>query len=145
MRPAPIPDAEIWEGARRIVVGPPGNDLDSDVAAVEVLLDQASIGPRMSARCVLEDGDLDALTAGGTVWVSFYGGQLLPFSVDVQPPAQEALPNVRVEVHANPDGDAPNFRAFLGGVPPGLSPADFAQGCAEALLKMADEWRAADG
>lgn len=140
MRPAPIPDGEIWEGARRVVIGPPGNDLDSGVAAVEVLVDQSSIGPRMSARCVLEEGDLDVLAAGGTVWVSFYGGQLMPFSVDVQPPLL-ATPNVRLEVDlAGPD--APGFRAFLGGVPDGMDAADFAEGCAEALLAMADEFRA---
>lgn len=139
MRPAPIPDGDIWDGARRIVVGPPGGDLDSGIAAVEVLVDASSIGPRMSARCVLEDGDLDALTAGGTVWVSFYGGSLVPFSVDVLPP-QHAVPNVRLEVDFT--GDAPGFRAFLGGIPDGMDAADFADGCAEALTRMAAEWRA---
>lgn len=142
MRPAPIPDGEIWDGAQRIVIGPPGNDLDSDVAAVEVLLDQSTIGPRMSARCVLEDDDLEHLTAGGTVWVSFYGGQLMPFSVDVQPPIGRATPNVRMEVDVS--GDTPDFRAWMGGVPDGMDAADFAEGCAQALTEMAAEWRAAD-
>lgn len=138
MRPAPIPDGEIWDGARRLVIGPPGNDLDSGVAAVEVLVDRASIGPRISARCVLEPGDLDALTAGGTVWISFYGAQLMPFSVDVMPPACGS-PFVRLEVDLS--GAAPDFRVTLGGVPDGMDAADFAEGCAEALVRMADEWR----
>lgn len=141
MRPTPIPDAEIWDGARRVVIGPPGNDLNSKVASVEVLLDQSSIGPRISARCVLEDDDLESLNAGGTVWVSFYGAQLMPFSVDVQPPLV-ATPHVRIEVGTG-DGPSPNFRAWLGGVPDGMNAADFAEGCAEALRQMADEWRAA--
>lgn len=143
MRPAPIPAEEIWAGARRLVVGPPGNDLDSTVEPVEVLLDQSSIGPRLSARCILEDGDLELLTAGGTVWVSFYGGQLIPFSVDVQPPAKEAQSYVRVEACFPPFGtQPPAFKAFLGGVSDGMDPADFAEGCAQALTEMAAEWRA---
>jgi hypothetical protein len=143
MRPAPIPDEEIWDGAQRIVVGPPGNDLDTGIAPVEVVVDTVQIGtstgPRMSARCILEDDDLDMLAAGGTVWVSFYGGQLLPFSVDVQPPLQ-ATPNVRMEVDLS--GEKPGFHAFMGGVPDSMDAADFAEGCAEALLQMAAEWRA---
>lgn len=139
MRPAPIPDGEVWDGAKRIVIGPPGNDLHSQISAVEVLVDASTVGPRVSARCVLEDGDLDALTAGGTVWVSFYGHQLMPFSVDVLPPAR-AVPNLRLEVDFS-DG-APGFRAFLGGIPDGMDAADFADGCAQALQEMAAEWRA---
>ena len=40
--------------------------------------------------------------------------------------------------------NAPGFRAWLGGVPDGMSAADFAEGCAQALTEMASEWRAAD-
>jgi hypothetical protein len=80
------------------------------------------------------------LAAGGTVWVSFYGGFLQPFSIDVLPPA-DAKPYVRLEVDF--DGDrAPGFRAFLGGIPHQMSAADFAEGCAQALTEMAAEWRA---
>lgn len=92
MRPAPIPDDAIWEGARRMVIAPPDGDMtNTSIAPVEVLLDRAqdtSI-PRISARCVLEEGDLEKLQAGGTVWVSFYGNQLMPFSVDVVGPNGE--------------------------------------------------------
>ncbi|TFV91400.1 hypothetical protein [Blastococcus sp. CT_GayMR16] len=148
MRPTPIPDAEVWPGSQRVVIGPPGNDLDSDIAAVEVLRDVVQVGtgsgPRMSTRCVLEDDDLELLAAGGTVWVSFYGGQLLPFSVDVQPPVRAADPHVLLRLDMS--GGGMDWRATLGGVPDGMAAADFAEGCAQALLEMASEWRAsADG
>lgn len=84
MRPSPIPDDAIWDGARRVVFSAPDGDLtNSDIAPVEVLVDAEGGVPRISARCVLEDGDLDKLARGGTVWVSFYGGSLMPFQVDV--------------------------------------------------------------
>lgn len=147
MRPTPIPDDEVWDGATRIVVGPPGNDLDSDVAAVEVLRDIVATDTtgtvaavRTSVRCTLEDDDLDHLAAGGTVWLSFYGLHILPFAVTVQPP-QRPRPHVRLEVDFTGAG-APGFRAFMGGVPDGMGAADFADGCAEALRTMAAEWRA---
>lgn len=92
MRPAPIPNEAIWEGAQRLVISPPDGDMTrTDIAPVEVLIDVApDTGiPRISARCVLEDGDLAKLSAGGAVWVSFYGAQLMPFSVDVVGPNGE--------------------------------------------------------
>lgn len=88
MRPAPIPDNEILPGSTRIVIGPPtGHDLTGAIRPAEVLhYPSESTGlPVLSARCVLEPGDLETLAAGGAVWVSFYGGQLLPFDVDVRP------------------------------------------------------------
>jgi hypothetical protein len=144
MRPAPIPAEEVWDGARRIVVGPPGDDLDSVVEPVEVLADLSQIGPRLSARCILEDGDLEQLMAGGTVWVSFYGGRLLPFSVDVQPPTT-ARTSLRVDVDFT--GGSPDFQANAVGIPDGMDPADFLEGCAEALATLAAGWRekAAEG
>jgi hypothetical protein len=92
MRPTPIPDEAIWEGARRMVIAPPDGDLTStDIAPVEALVDvgQDTGIPRISVRCVLEEGDLDKLKAGGTVWIGFYGGQLIPFCVDVVGPNGE--------------------------------------------------------
>jgi hypothetical protein len=86
MRPASIPDTEIWPGSQRVVFGPPaGHDVTGDIRPVEVLRwfsDTAGV-PVLSARCVPDAGDLDRLAAGGAVWVSFYGGQLVPFDVDV--------------------------------------------------------------
>lgn len=104
MRPAPIPDNEIWPGSTRVVFGPPaGHDVTGDIRPAEVLRwfsDTAGV-PVLSARCVPDAGDLDRLAGGGAVWVSFYGGQLLPFDVDVaergnhgqqpQPPSEEEL------------------------------------------------------
>jgi hypothetical protein len=86
VRPAPIPDNEIWPGSRRVVIGPPaGHDPTGDIRPVEVLAWRSDTtgGPVLSARCVPDAGDLDRLAAGGAVWVSFYGGQLLPFDIDV--------------------------------------------------------------
>lgn len=86
MRPAPIPDEAVWEGSQRIVIGPPDGDLTSTgIAAVEAVVDVApDTGmQRISVRCVLEPGDLEKLSGGGTVWISFYARQLVPFCVDV--------------------------------------------------------------
>lgn len=87
MRPAPIPDEAIWEGAvRTVFTAPDGDLLNPTIAPVEVLVDAVSDGNRrINVRCVLEDGDLDKLMTGGHVWVSFYGA-LVPFSVDVTAP-----------------------------------------------------------
>jgi hypothetical protein len=61
----------------------------------------------------------------------------------VLPTSLPPLPFVRIEVDFS-GPDAPDFRAFLGGVPDGMSPADFADGCAEALTQMATDWRSAE-
>lgn len=95
MRTAPIPDDEMLPGSERIVIGPPaGHELTGDIRAVEVCARRvASLGgiPVLSARCVLEPGDLETLQAGGSVWVHFYGGQLLPFDVMVLSPGAPEL------------------------------------------------------
>lgn len=86
MRPAPIPDEAMWPGSERVVIGPPDGDLTrTDIAAVEALVDVApNTGlQRISVRCVLEPNDLEKLNDGGTVWISFYAQQLVPFCVDV--------------------------------------------------------------
>lgn len=88
MRPVPIPDQAIWHGAVRRVFAAPDSDLTNDtIRPVEVLLDVVADGtPRINVCCQLEDGDLEKLTAGGHVWISFYGGALIPFSTDVTDP-----------------------------------------------------------
>lgn len=86
MRPAPIPTEAVWEGGRRIVMAPPDGDMfHPDIAPLEMIADQVSIGVRFSARCALEEGDLEKLAAGGHVWVSFVG-HVVPFSVDATGP-----------------------------------------------------------
>lgn len=86
MRPVPVPDefAEL-PGFRRVVVSPPDGDLLNPVIApVEMLADIVRGDVvRMSAMCQLDADDLAKLQAGGYVWVSFYGGHVIPFSVDV--------------------------------------------------------------
>jgi hypothetical protein len=100
VRPAPIPDSEIWPGSQRVVFGPPsGHDVTGDIRPVEVLRwfsDTADV-PVLSARCVPDAGDLERLAAGGAVWVSFYGGQLLPFDVDVVAPGETVPPRPPTE------------------------------------------------
>ncbi len=87
MRPAPIPDAMVWEGARRVVIAPPDGDLTNpDIAPVEAVVDRSPGVPVLSVRCVLEDDDLDKLQAGGNVWISFVG-HMVPFSVTVAGPS----------------------------------------------------------
>jgi hypothetical protein len=93
MRPAPIPDDAIWEGARRTVLGPPDNDITGAIAPVETLVDCGDTVPahRISVRCVLEPGDLERLAAGGCIWLSFYGG-MAPMSIDVCGPYERPQP-----------------------------------------------------
>lgn len=88
MRPTPIPDAEVWEGATRLVVAAPDGDLTNpDIAPVEALVDRAPSGARnLSVRCELEDDDLAKLAAGGTVWLTFWSA-MVPFAVSVVGPA----------------------------------------------------------
>lgn len=83
MRPAAIPDSEIWAGARRIVMAPPDGDLTNDeIRPLEMLAEVRDGVPIYSARCVVEPGDLETLQAGGAVWLSFYGG-VAPFCLTV--------------------------------------------------------------
>lgn len=89
MRVTPIPDSAVWEGARRIVIGPPDGDPTGEIRAVEAVVDRSpTTGSWVySVRCALEEGDLDTLAAGGHVWISFYD-RMVPFSVDVVAPPE---------------------------------------------------------
>lgn len=89
MRPTPIPDAEVWEGATRQVIAAPDGRLDNpDIAPVEALVDHSPLtGHRtLSVRCVLEDDDLAKLQAGGTVWLTFWSA-MVPWAASVVGPA----------------------------------------------------------
>jgi hypothetical protein len=83
MRPTPIPDDEIWDGAQRRVIAGPEGDLTGDIRPVEALVEiSPSLGvPVLSVRCQLEAGDLEQLQAGAPVWISFYG-RMVPFEVN---------------------------------------------------------------
>lgn len=85
MRPTPIPDSEVWEGAsRRVLAAPDGDLTNRDIAPVEALVDRSpSTGAlNLSVRCVLEGDDLAKLQAGGTVWLTFWGC-MVPWSSTV--------------------------------------------------------------
>lgn len=85
MRPAPIPDEVLEQhpGEHRLVVGPPGQDLDSDIAPVEAMYSRDGVGrPTLSVRCVLEEGDLEMLQAGAPLWITFVG-RMPPFGLRV--------------------------------------------------------------
>lgn len=93
MRATPIPDAEVWEGAVRKVLAAPDGRLDNpDIAPVEALVDRSpSTGAlNLSVRCVLEDGELEQLAAGGTIWLTFWSA-MVPWSASVVPP-HDAIP-----------------------------------------------------
>lgn len=78
MRPTTIPDAEIFDGHRRIVMGPPrGHDVTGDIRPLEMLAGPDGV---YRARIVLEDGDLDRLVAGEPFWISFWG-HVVPFDI----------------------------------------------------------------
>lgn len=87
MRPTPIPDHEIWTGAERRVIGPPRGDLDSGIDPVEALIDRSETtgALNLSVRLVLEEGDLEKLAAGGTVWLTFWG-HMVPWAASVVAP-----------------------------------------------------------
>lgn len=85
MRPTPIPDAEVWAGAVRRVLGAPGGDLtDPDIAPVEALFDRSPTtgAVNISSRVVLEEGDLEKLAAGAPIWVTFWGA-MVPWAISV--------------------------------------------------------------
>jgi hypothetical protein len=124
VRPTPIPDNEIWTGAQRVVFAAPNGDLtDAVIAPVEALVDRSPSGfTCASVRCALEPGDLEKLTAGGTVWVTFYG-RMTPFSVDVLPPP----PKPDLTPAAGADSmqlDQPTEREALAPQPPDDDPAE---------------------
>lgn len=92
MRPTPIPDAEVWEGAVRRVMSPPGGDLTNpDIAPVEALFDRSpSTGALcISSRVILEEGDLEKLAAGAPIWVTFWG-VMVPWSIAVAEPGESS-------------------------------------------------------
>lgn len=118
MRITPIPDAEIWEGSRRIVVGPPtGHDPLGEIRPLEALLEQPAENgrlPTFSIRCVLEEGDAEALADGGAVWITLFG-HVVPISVGVAgPPVQQQGSSPMFTAKIRCTGKTPN----AGSTPP---------------------------
>lgn len=100
MRPTPIPDNEVWENAVRRVIAPPNGDLTNPhIALVEAVVDRSpSTGALcLSVRCILEDGELEHLAAGGTIWLTFWGA-MTPWAATVVPP-QDPIPGGPADAH----------------------------------------------
>jgi len=130
MHPTPIPEGDIWEGAVPKVIAPPGGDLtDPDIGAVEAIVDVTELGHRYSMRLALDSGELDALRAGGVVWLQILGARLQPFSVTVA--AVDGPPRQTLDVTFS-EG---SFAAEVVGVPEG-DEVLFVRGCIEALEQM---------
>jgi hypothetical protein len=88
MRPTPIPDHELWQGAtRRVFAAPDGDLANPEIAPVEAVIDRSpgTGQTTVSVRCVLEGEDLTHLQNGGTVWLTFWGA-MLPWAITVVPP-----------------------------------------------------------
>lgn len=88
MRPTPIPDEDVAANPdhQRVVIAPPaGYDIDGPIRSVEAL-----VGPNTEIddvttfrfRVVLEDDDLERLTAGAAIWISMCG-HVVPWSIQV--------------------------------------------------------------
>lgn len=77
----PIPDEEVWEDARKLVIGPPLGYLGDDVASVEAIVDEGSLGRRYSTRWVFTDQEVARLAMGDPVYLTFYGQQMAPVSL----------------------------------------------------------------
>jgi hypothetical protein len=86
MRPVPIPDTAIPEGARRIVVAAPDGDLTNpDIAPVEAIVRMEDGVRWYSVLLVPEGDDYANLRNGHPITLSFAGG-IPVFQVDVHPP-----------------------------------------------------------
>lgn len=83
MRPTIIPDelAREMPGERHVISGPAG-DLIGPISPVEAMVQHLPSGKVYSIRCMLEEGDLEALQAGGDIWLTFLG-HVVPFDVQV--------------------------------------------------------------
>lgn len=87
MRPTTIPDAALGEAMRRVVVAAPDGDLlgENGIAPVEALVYRLPNTGELvyQLRVVLEDGDLERLTAGKPIWLTVLG-RLPPFELNVE-------------------------------------------------------------
>lgn len=85
MRFGPVPqsalDARPW--AQHTIIGPP-HGYEDRVGDLEAQVDeQTELGRAFRFFLELEDGDLEAITAGKPVEFSVYAGQMVPVSVAV--------------------------------------------------------------
>lgn len=99
MRPIPIPDDDVWEGGRRVAVGPPTmEDIDA-LFTVDAVIDIVKLqhgedlmeAPRYNMKIVLETGDLEALAKDPHFWLSIITTRLTPFNVGILPEGVKRL------------------------------------------------------
>jgi hypothetical protein len=90
VRPSLIPDEEVEAmDAVRATIMPPRNDLDSGIAAVEVLRDTIEGADVIRIRLVPDEGDLERLAAGEPLWLTWYSPVLVPFGLAFAEPVEE--------------------------------------------------------
>lgn len=117
MIPAPVTDEMVLgfsqpsetgpgnpEAVKRTFVGP---DDMPNVEPCEAVVHRSSDGVTAVVRIPmkLEPGELEALNAGGTVWVSMWGG-LSPFAVEIVAPPAEPAPKLHVVTAKGPHSRA---------------------------------------
>lgn len=81
-----IPDDEIFEGHRRIVVGPPpGHDVTGDIRAVEALVayEPVSHCNVFRTRWRPTPREIERIVAGEPIWVSQFTPRMVVFSVEM--------------------------------------------------------------
>jgi hypothetical protein len=81
--PTVIEDAEVIDGAQRVVIGPPDGDVTGDIRPVEALVmkhDSMDV-PIFCVKIALDDGDIEKLKEKGHFWLSLMGYQMQPFDV----------------------------------------------------------------
>lgn len=86
MHAVPFPD-DLLEGARRVVIGEPGDPTRDDVRPCEYAVTPSELyqgRPRVWVVVDMTDEERAALAAGGRVLLSMDGGEL-PWSLDVLP------------------------------------------------------------
>lgn len=82
MIPVPIPEDRLWQGAQRIVVGPPSGDpTDDTIRPVEAVSETTEIGHVFRMLIQLEPGDIERLQQDPHFWVSIFALRLPPFDV----------------------------------------------------------------
>jgi len=83
MEPTPIPDDEVTEGARRIVVGPPvGEEITGSIRPIEAVIEETpEMGRRFKTRWVVTPEEAQRLMEGEPFWVYQYTRQMIIFAV----------------------------------------------------------------
>lgn len=86
MRPIPIPDDLVWQGARRTTLVRPDVSLDDELinpVPLEVVVDEDEIGQRMTMLIALEEGDLlKLMESGGKFLLMVYGDTMPVFALE---------------------------------------------------------------